>query len=148
MVMDRAHIVGLNRFTGAVLWDTEMADWKLNYNATSAPLVVGDLVISGIAGGDEGVRGFVAAFDQSTGKGGVAILDRPQERQSLFRKPGKVPESSIRRQPHGSPAVTTRSLGWCTGRREIRVPITTATNALVTTSIRIRRWPSMPRPEN
>jgi alcohol dehydrogenase (cytochrome c) len=45
-----------------------MADWHQNYNATSAPLAVGDLVVSGTAGGDEGVRGFVAAFDQETGK--------------------------------------------------------------------------------
>jgi alcohol dehydrogenase (cytochrome c) len=45
-----------------------MADWHLNYNGTSAPLTVGNLVISGTAGGDEGVRGFVAAFDQTTGK--------------------------------------------------------------------------------
>lgn len=68
MVMDQAHIVALNRFTGAVLWDTVMADWKQNYNATSAPLIVGDLVVAGIAGGDEGVRGFLSAFDQATGK--------------------------------------------------------------------------------
>jgi alcohol dehydrogenase (cytochrome c) len=68
MVTDHAHLVALNRLTGALLWDTEMADWKQNYNATSAPLIVGDLVVSGIAGGEEGVRGFVSAYDQSTGK--------------------------------------------------------------------------------
>jgi alcohol dehydrogenase (cytochrome c) len=68
MVTDHAHIIALHRFTGALLWETEMADWHLNYNATSAPLVADDLVISGTAGGDEGVRGFVAAFDQATGK--------------------------------------------------------------------------------
>ena len=68
MVTDNAHILSLNRFTGAVLWETEMADWHQNYNATSAPLVVGDLVISGTAGGEQGVRGFLAAFDQNTGK--------------------------------------------------------------------------------
>jgi alcohol dehydrogenase (cytochrome c) len=68
MVSDHAHILALNRHTGDLLWDTEMADWHLNYNATSAPLAVGDLVISGTAGGDEGARGFVAAFDQSSGK--------------------------------------------------------------------------------
>jgi alcohol dehydrogenase (cytochrome c) len=45
-----------------------MADYRQNYGATSAPLAVGDLVISGISGGDEGVRGFVAAFDQQTGE--------------------------------------------------------------------------------
>ena len=68
MVTDHAHIIALNRYTGDPIWDTEMADWHQNYNATSAPLVVGDLVISGTAGGDEGARGFVAAFDQSSGK--------------------------------------------------------------------------------
>jgi alcohol dehydrogenase (cytochrome c) len=68
MVTDHAHIIALNKSTGALLWETEMADWRQNYNATGAPLVVGNLVISGSAGGDEGVRGFLAAFDQATGK--------------------------------------------------------------------------------
>ncbi len=83
MVMDRAHIVALNRFTGAVIWDTVMADWKQNYNATSAPLVVGDLVVSGIAGGDEGVRGFVAAFDQATGKEAWRFWTVPKKGEPL-----------------------------------------------------------------
>jgi alcohol dehydrogenase (cytochrome c) len=65
---DHAHLVALNKATGALLWETEMADWRQNYNGTGAPLIVDNLVISGIAGGDEGVRGFVAAFDQATGK--------------------------------------------------------------------------------
>lgn len=68
MVTDHAHLIALNRFTGAMLWDTEMADWRENYGATSAPLAAGNLVVSGTSGGDEGIRGFVAAFDQATGK--------------------------------------------------------------------------------
>ena len=68
MVTDHAHIIALNKFTGALLWETEMADWHQNYNATGAPLVVDNLVVTGTSGGDEGVRGFVAAFDQLTGK--------------------------------------------------------------------------------
>src|SRR5262249_28835397 len=68
MVTDHAHLIALNRFTGAPLWETEMADWHQNYNATGAPLAVGALVGTGTSGGDEGVRGFVAAFDQATGK--------------------------------------------------------------------------------
>ncbi len=68
MVTDDAHILGLNRLTGTVEWDSEMADWHENYFATSAPLAVGNLVIAGTAGGENGVRGFLAAFDQSTGK--------------------------------------------------------------------------------
>lgn len=68
MVTDHAHLLALDRFTGGLLWDTEMADWHQNYGATSAPLMAGGLVVSGISGGDEGVRGFLAAFDQTTGK--------------------------------------------------------------------------------
>ncbi len=68
MVTDHAHVIALDRHTGALLWDTEMADWRQNYNATGAPLPVGNLVITGTSGGDEGVRGFVAAYDQATGK--------------------------------------------------------------------------------
>jgi alcohol dehydrogenase (cytochrome c) len=68
MTTDHAHLIALNRASGALLWETEMADWRQNYNGTGAPLVVDNLGISGIAGGDEGARGFVAAYDQTTGK--------------------------------------------------------------------------------
>ena len=68
MATDHAHLIALNRASGALLWEAQMADWKQNYNGTGAPMVVGDLVISGIAGGDEGARGFVAAYEQATGK--------------------------------------------------------------------------------
>src|SRR5207248_1835889 len=62
MVTDNAHVIALHRATGELLWDVEMADARQNYGATSAPLVVNDLVISGVSGGDEGVRGFVDAY--------------------------------------------------------------------------------------
>ena len=68
MVTDNAHLLALNRITGALLWDTEMADSRQNYGATSAPLIAGGLVISGISGGDEGVRGFLAAYRLTTGE--------------------------------------------------------------------------------
>ena len=68
MVTDNAHLIALNRATGLLLWDVEMADWRKNHGATSAPLAVGNLVISGTGGGDNGAQGFVAAFDQATGK--------------------------------------------------------------------------------
>ena len=68
MVTDNAHLIALNRMTGALAWETPLADWHNNYNATGAPLVVGSMVISGTSGGDEGARGFVAAFDQASGK--------------------------------------------------------------------------------
>ncbi len=68
MVTDHAHLIALNRFTGQLLWDSEMADFRKHYGATSAPLVVKDLVISGTSGGDEGARGFVDAYKASSGE--------------------------------------------------------------------------------
>ena len=65
---DHAHLIALNRFTGQVLWDTEMADYRQNYNATGSLLAVENLVVAGTAGGEQGVRGFLAAYDQATGK--------------------------------------------------------------------------------
>lgn len=68
MVTDNAHLIALHRVNGQLLWDVEMADYHQHYGATSAPLVVKDLVISGTSGGDEGARGFVAAYKASTGE--------------------------------------------------------------------------------
>jgi alcohol dehydrogenase (cytochrome c) len=68
MVTDHAHLLALNRFTGEVVWDSELDDWRKNYSATSAPLPAGNLVITGVSGGEHGANGFVAAFDQATGK--------------------------------------------------------------------------------
>jgi alcohol dehydrogenase (cytochrome c) len=68
MVTDHAHIIALHRLNGQLLWDTEMADYRQHYGATSAPLVVRDLVLSGTSGGDEGARGFVDAYKISTGE--------------------------------------------------------------------------------
>ena len=65
---DHAHLLAFNRFTGEKRWDVAMADYKDGYAAVSPPLPVGDLLIAGIAGGEEGVRGFVDAYRQSTGE--------------------------------------------------------------------------------
>ena len=65
---DHAHLVALHRMTGQLLWDAEMADYQDHYGGTSAPLVVNDLVIAGVSGGDEGNRGFLDAYRASTGE--------------------------------------------------------------------------------
>src|SRR5262249_23568924 len=54
MVSDNAHLFALHRYTGQLIWDVQMADSSQNYGSTSAPLVVNDLVIAGVSGGDEG----------------------------------------------------------------------------------------------
>ncbi|HEY0708816.1 MAG TPA: PQQ-binding-like beta-propeller repeat protein, partial [Polyangia bacterium] len=67
MVTDHAHLIALDRSSGHLLWDVTMADHRVNYGTTSAPLVVDDLVITGNSGGDEGTRGFIAAYRADTG---------------------------------------------------------------------------------
>ena len=67
---DDAHLLALNRTNGALLWDvyTPEAGAQGFYGGTSAPLVVGGLVVTGVSGGDNGIRGFVAAFKPATGE--------------------------------------------------------------------------------
>jgi PQQ-dependent dehydrogenase (methanol/ethanol family) len=66
---DNAHLIALHRLTGALIWDVDTPGGaKGLYGGTSAPLVVGDLVISGVSGGDNGIRGFVAAYKAVTGE--------------------------------------------------------------------------------
>jgi alcohol dehydrogenase (cytochrome c) len=63
-----AHLVALDMKTGKVIWDTEIADYRHGYASTGAPLVVKDEIITGIAGGEFAVRGFLDAYDVATGK--------------------------------------------------------------------------------
>ncbi len=64
---DDAHLLALNRLTGALLWDVSVREGPGRFGGTAAPLVVGDLVITGVGGGDDGIRGFVAAYKAATG---------------------------------------------------------------------------------
>jgi PQQ-dependent dehydrogenase (methanol/ethanol family) len=68
MVTDDAHLLALNRTTGKLMWEVTMPEKPMHYGATVAPLVVKDMVIAGVAGGDWGIRGFVAAYRASDGK--------------------------------------------------------------------------------
>jgi len=65
---DDAHLLSLDARSGGLLWDVQYADKAKHYGATSAPVVVKDMVVVGTSGGDSGVRGFLAAFDAATGK--------------------------------------------------------------------------------
>jgi alcohol dehydrogenase (cytochrome c) len=65
---DDAHLLCLDARSGGLRWDVQYADKTKHYGATSAPLVVKDSIIVGTSGGDSGVRGFLAAYDATTGK--------------------------------------------------------------------------------
>lgn len=63
-----ANLVAVDARNGGPLWKVKVAEPKESYVMTLAPLVVKDKVIVGVAGGENGIRGFVAAYDARTGK--------------------------------------------------------------------------------
>ncbi len=64
-----ARIIAIDARTGKERWKTPPAgDPKQGYAFTHAPLIVKDKIIAGTAGGEFGVRGFIAAWDLNTGK--------------------------------------------------------------------------------
>lgn len=63
-----AHLVALDRHTGAVLFDVAVDETDRGYSATAAPLVVHDKVIVGISGGEFASRGFLDAYDAESGR--------------------------------------------------------------------------------
>lgn len=67
---DNAHLLALERSTGKLLWDISIAPNPAgqHYGGTMAPLIVDGMVIVGVSGADEGIRGFIAAFNPDNGE--------------------------------------------------------------------------------
>ena len=63
-----AYLVAINANDGKVRWQTAVASSSDGYSMTGAPLVVNHSVVVGVAGGEFGARGFLAAYDVSTGQ--------------------------------------------------------------------------------
>ena len=61
-------LIALDATTGQPVWQKQIADPAVGYAMTLAPLVVKNKVIVGVAGGECGIRGFIAAFDGATGE--------------------------------------------------------------------------------
>ena len=61
-------LIALDAKTGSKLWDTRVYDYRQGYALALSPLVIKDKVIIGTAGGEFGIRGFLAAYDAKTGK--------------------------------------------------------------------------------
>jgi alcohol dehydrogenase (cytochrome c) len=98
-----AHLVAIDAKNGHARWNVKLAEPAAGYAMTMAPLVVKDKVIVGVAGGEFGVRGFIAAFEAGTGK--------EAWRFDTIPKPGEPGHESWRGGDweHGSAAV------WVTG---------------------------------
>ncbi len=61
-------LIALDSKTGAKQWETQVCEYPIGYALALAPLVVKDKVIVGTAGGELGIRGFLAAYDALTGE--------------------------------------------------------------------------------
>ena len=68
-VTDNAHLLALDRATGRLLWEIPLAPDPEGqyYGGTMVPLIADDMIIAGVSGADEGIRGFVAAFKPDDG---------------------------------------------------------------------------------
>jgi alcohol dehydrogenase (cytochrome c) len=62
------HVVALDSKTGNVIWDATAFDYRKGYSITLAPLAIKNLVIVGVSGGEYGIRGFIDAYDATTGE--------------------------------------------------------------------------------
>ena len=63
-----AALIALDAHTGKLLWETQVADTMEGYSITSAPLALRNAIVTGIAGGEYGIRGFIDAYDPASGK--------------------------------------------------------------------------------
>jgi alcohol dehydrogenase (cytochrome c) len=111
-------LLALNRFNGAVIWETRFADHDTEHYTTSiAPLAVKGRILVGVAGGGHGQRGFVAAIDAETGKEDWRFWTVPAEGE-----PGSETWGGFPSKWAGAPTWTTGSydpelnlLYWPTG---------------------------------
>lgn len=91
-------LVALDAKTGDVVWSIKNGDPKIGETNTNAPIVMKDKIITGISGGEYGVRGFVAAYNisdgslawkaYSTGPDDEMIVD-PEKTTSMLKPIGK-----------------------------------------------------------
>jgi alcohol dehydrogenase (cytochrome c) len=99
------HLVSLEAKNGKVRWDIELADPKLGYFATMAPLVIRDHVLAGVSGDVTDVPGFLDSIDPETGK--------VQWRWYTEPKPG---EPGAETWPRGTDAIAHGGgMTWMTG---------------------------------
>ncbi len=61
-------LVATDKQTGQVAWQRQVADPDKGEAVTSAPLVVKNMAITGVSGGEFGIRGWIAATDLTTQK--------------------------------------------------------------------------------
>ncbi len=63
-----AMLIALDKRTGELKWETEIADPEFGYSETQAPVIYEDKIILGISGAEYGIRGFIDAYNKENGE--------------------------------------------------------------------------------
>jgi alcohol dehydrogenase (cytochrome c) len=63
-----ARLFALDAATGAVRWETTVADNSVGFSLTLAPLALDGKIVVGVSGAEAGVRGYIDAYDSETGE--------------------------------------------------------------------------------
>lgn len=61
-------LVALDQKNGELVWESIVGEWEKGYTTTSAPLYYDGKVFQGVAGGEYGIRGYIAAYDSEKGE--------------------------------------------------------------------------------
>jgi alcohol dehydrogenase (cytochrome c) len=105
-----ARVIATNKDTGKIEWETNIDDKQVDLQITAAPLAVKDKIIVGAAGGDRGVRDFIAGLDAKTGalRWRQYVIPAPGEPGSETGRTRTMPGRPAA-APCGSPAAMTRA---------------------------------------
>lgn len=99
------HLISLDAKNGKLRFDVELADPKLGYFSTMAPLVVRDRIIVGVSGDTTDIPGFLVSINPETGK----------EQWKFFTEP-KPGEPGSETWPQGTDAISHGGgMTWMTG---------------------------------
>ena len=101
-------IIALNKTDGTKIWEVQVADPGKSEVITGAPLIVKDMVVTGMAGAEFGVRGWLEALDLKTGKRRWRTYTIPGPRRARLTRRGRTSTAPGRpaAAPPGSPAPT------------------------------------------
>ena len=84
-----ANLIAIDAKSGRPLWRKVVAPATAGYSMTLAPLVIKDKVIVGTAGGEFGIRGFIAAYEVATGEQAWTLQHRAATRGIRARHVGR-----------------------------------------------------------
>ena len=132
-------LVALDASSGEEVWSAEVGHWKNGETITSAPLYYDGLVVTGISGGEFGVRGRVTAYDADTGKEVWRFYTIPAPARQVTRRGRRTTTpGSTEALPSGRRRRSIPSSACSTSRRATRRRTSTAAAARVTTCSRTR----------